>query len=92
MSKSLHTAEYRHFLAELRTAREEAGVTQEQLADALGEHQTFISKVERGVRRLDVVELRRWLQALGIRLADFSARLDDRLGRNAMPRSGRSKK
>ena len=53
-------------------------------------HQTLISKVERGVRRLDVVELRLWLRVLDMRLTDFAARLEERLGRHAVPKIGKT--
>lgn len=43
---------------------------------------TLVSKVERGVRRLDMVELRLWLQALGASFPDFCQRLDARLARH----------
>lgn len=89
MQKSIHSAEYQHFLDELRGARERAGLTQEQLAEVLGEHQTLVSKVERGVRRLDVVELRQWMAALGVGLLEFTRTLDDRLSRHARPVSKR---
>lgn len=89
MQKSIHSADYQHFLTELRTAREEAGVTQEQLASILGEHQAFVSKVERGVRRMDVIELFHWLKALGIPLAGFAESLDDRLARHRSPKTTR---
>ena len=90
MQKSLHSADYRHFLEELRSLRERSGVTQEELAAALGLHQTLISKVERGVRRLDVVELRLWLRVLDMRLTDFAVRLEERLGRHAVPKIGKA--
>jgi transcriptional regulator with XRE-family HTH domain len=86
MLKSLHSADYRHFLTELRQVREAAGITQEALAAALGEHQTLVSKVERGVRRIDVVELRVWLTALGVKLPDFALQVEERLSRNVGPR------
>lgn len=85
MQKSIHPDDYRHFLEELRDARVAAGVSQEQLAAALGEHQTLISKVERGVRRLDVVELRRWMQALGRSFPEFCEGIDARLSRHRLP-------
>lgn len=83
MQKSLNSAEYQHFLKELREAREHAAMTQEHLAGLLDAHQTFVSKCESGVRRLDVVELRSWLKALGTSLTEFASRLDDRLDRHA---------
>lgn len=91
MLKSLHSAAYQHFLVELRAARELAGVTQEELAHRLGEHQTLVSKVERGIRRLDVIELRAWLMALDTQLGQFVGRLDDRLQRHDTSRVGRSR-
>lgn len=36
--------------------REAAGLTQAQLAEALGEYQSFVARLESGQRRVDVVE------------------------------------
>jgi transcriptional regulator with XRE-family HTH domain len=41
----------------LRTARIEAGITQQQLAKRLGIPQSLVSKMEIGERRVDAVEL-----------------------------------
>jgi len=49
----------------LVAARQSAGLTQEELADRLLIGQSAVSKVERGVQRLDLVELHRWLSAIG---------------------------
>jgi transcriptional regulator with XRE-family HTH domain len=49
----------------LVAARQSAGLTQEELAARLLIGQSTVSKVERGVQRLDLVELRRWLAAIG---------------------------
>lgn len=54
---ALHTKRYRAFLERLRQARADAGLTQEQVAKALGRTQTWISNSELGERRVDVVEL-----------------------------------
>ena len=53
----MHTKRYRAFLERLRQARTEAGLTQEQVAKALGRTQTWVSNSELGERRVDVVEL-----------------------------------
>ena len=79
MEKSLHTPGYRRFCELLRQVREERGLTQIDLADRLGEGQDFVSKCERGVRRLDVVELRQWCHALGTPFTDFMHLLDAEL-------------
>lgn len=80
MEKSIHSESYRLFLRLLRDARERAGLTQEDLAHRLQETQSFVSKCERGERRIDVVELRQFCEALGASFVDFSATLDAALG------------
>ncbi len=44
-------------LSRLVEARREAGMTQVQVAAALGKHQSFVSKSENGERRVDALEL-----------------------------------
>lgn len=77
MQKSLISEEYRLFLAFLKKVRQDNGVTQERIAKKLKATQSFVSKVERGERRLDVVELRRWCRALGLSLTDFVNGFED---------------
>lgn len=57
MTASLHTTRYRFLRDFLTEARKSQGLSQEALAEKLGRLQTFVSKYERGERRLDVVEL-----------------------------------
>jgi len=63
--KSLRSKQHKKFVSALKRVRNEAGVTQVQLADKLGVQQSFIAKVEGMERRLDVVEFVNWLEALG---------------------------
>ncbi|HWE45766.1 MAG TPA: helix-turn-helix transcriptional regulator [Caulobacteraceae bacterium] len=49
----------------LKAAREAAGMTQYELADALKVDQSFVSKYENGRRRLDVVEFMLIVRAIG---------------------------
>lgn len=79
MQKSIITRDYKVFLRELRAARKRAGLTQSELADRVGESQSFISKTERGERRLDVIELRSYCGALNLALTDFVRRLEKSL-------------
>ena len=65
MSKSVFTSEYEVFLDVLVKLRKSAGLTQWELADRLGKPQSFISKSERGERRLDVIELLTIIEAVG---------------------------
>lgn len=61
----------------LRELRLHAKLRQADLAERLGLPQSFVSKYESGERRLDVIELRRVCQALGITLADFVRRFEE---------------
>lgn len=76
MEKSIHSKEYTLFLEMLRAAREKSGLTQEDVAERLGESQSFVSKCERGERRLDVVEMRAWCAALRVSFPSFLRRFD----------------
>lgn len=57
MSKSIHSSEYKTVIRKLREAREAAGLTQQEAAKKLSKPQSYISKIERGERRTDIVEL-----------------------------------
>lgn len=46
-------------------AREKAGLTQVDLAERLDRPQPFVSKIERGIRRVDVIEFIEIAQAIG---------------------------
>lgn len=63
----------------LRQIRIESGLRQLDLAEKLGEHQSFVSKYESGERRLDILEIRRICEVMGVSLLEFSKRLDDSL-------------
>lgn len=82
MQKSIISREYILFLAFLKQVRLEAGITQVQIAKKLKTGQSAISKVEKGERRLDVVELRQWSRALGMSLTDFVIGFEDYLKKN----------
>lgn len=56
---SIYSREYKEFLKKLRKAREEAGLTQEEVARMIKHPQSFVSKCESGERRVDIVELNR---------------------------------
>lgn len=60
MKKSIHTKEYACFVEHLRKARNESGLTQVQVAKKLRRPQSYISTIESGQQRVDVVELQRF--------------------------------
>lgn len=64
--KTIYEKEYRRTIDSLKTYRKHIGLTQTQLAEKLGIPQYDISKIENFVRRLDVAELDRWLEAMEI--------------------------
>jgi transcriptional regulator with XRE-family HTH domain len=74
MEKSLSTAAHRRLAELLRTLREEAGVTQVELAARVGETQSAVSKVENGQRRLDLVQLATYCSAIGCDLRELVER------------------
>lgn len=86
MQKSIYTADYDRFRQVLRGARKDRGVTQAELADRLGWTQTKVSKCERGERRLDIVETRRWCMALGLTLNDFVSEMEPCLSKRRRKR------
>ncbi len=81
MPKSIHRPEYEMLRILIRETRTQAGVTQEQLSDQLGRSQSFISDIERGVRRIDAIELRDVCRLLDTDMAAFLGELESRIGR-----------
>lgn len=79
MRKSIYTNQYQVLLLLIRDARAQTGLTQTQMAARLGMSQSDVSKCEQGLRRLDVIELKSWVEALGTTLPDFVRRFEDRL-------------
>jgi transcriptional regulator with XRE-family HTH domain len=79
LDKSISSREYAVFLDELRSARKQSGMTQIDLAARLAETQSFVSKCERGERRIDVAELRAFCRAIGVHLPAFIQQFEQAL-------------
>lgn len=58
MSKAIYSKEHKYIVDQLKKAREEAGLDQIEVAKLLGKTQSYISKIESGQRRIDIVQLR----------------------------------
>ena len=74
MEKSITTRRHRELTALLQRLRRESGLTQGELAERLEVTQSVISKVESGQRRLDLVQLDAYCNALGVSLVELIRR------------------
>ncbi|MBS1707758.1 MAG: helix-turn-helix transcriptional regulator [Armatimonadetes bacterium] len=63
---SLRSPENDVLIRILRDARQSAGLSQVQLSTMLGQSPTYIVKIERGTRRIDLVEFVRLTEKLGV--------------------------
>lgn len=68
-NKSVFTSSYREMLKRLKRARQGAGLSQIDVAKALRWRQSAVSKMERGERRLDPIELQRLAKLYGTSVA-----------------------
>ena len=66
MTRSAFSRKHQYFLKLLAEARQTAGLTQVSLAKKLGRPQSFVSKYERGERRLDMIEFLEVARALSL--------------------------
>lgn len=89
MEKTVSSRGYQVFLDLLKEARQTAGLTQIDLAERLGVTQSFVSKCERGERRLDLLEIRTWCLAMDLPFVAFVQDLDARLPRESRNRASR---
>lgn len=58
MSKVIYSKEHKFLVEQLKKARIKAGLDQIKIAEILGKTQSYISKIESGQRRIDVVQLK----------------------------------
>ena len=56
LGKTLRSARHKLLVDFIVSQREAVGLTQTQLAEKLGEYQSFVARLESGQRRIDVVE------------------------------------
>ncbi len=90
MDKSIHTREHRILVGLLKEAREAVILTQIELAKRLKQSQSFVSKMEAGERRLDLVQLRTVCLALGVTLPEFVERFENRRAREDSSAGGQT--
>lgn len=68
--KTLGSKRQEFLVALIRNRREAAGLTQTDVAKALGEHQSFIARIESGQRRIDVIEYITLSEVIGFDAAE----------------------
>lgn len=75
-TKSIYKPEYQTLLKLLREIRKEAKLDQDDLAALLQRRQSYVSNIERGRRRLDLLELREYCLHCRQDLVDFVRRFE----------------
>lgn len=79
MPKTIFGGGQPHLVAVLVEARQKSGLTQAQVADRIGKDQTLVSIIERGQRRVDVLEFVLLARAMGADPAELFGQVLKRL-------------
>jgi len=58
VNKTIYTKDHKYLIEQLKKARLEAEFDQEEVANLLGMTQSYVSKIESGQRRIDVIQLK----------------------------------
>lgn len=58
MPDTIRSSEYKEVIRKLKAARIAAGLSQEDVAKKLNKSQSYVSKVEAGEQRIDIIELK----------------------------------
>ena len=61
-TKAVHSSEYKVILKRLKKSRLEAKLKQSDVAKKFQKPQSYVSKIESGERRLDIIELKKLAQ------------------------------
>jgi transcriptional regulator with XRE-family HTH domain len=69
--KTIFSDEYRIIVKRLKDARKAKGFSQAQLAHKLKASQSYISKLEQGQVRIDIVQLKKLSKILSVDVKDF---------------------
>lgn len=79
MPKTVFTGAHKQLVELLIAARKKAGLTQTDLAGRIGKDQKFVSLIERGQRRVDVLEFYVLAKAMGFEPLKLYAELIKKL-------------
>lgn len=81
MAKTIFTKQHQDFIRALREVRRSKGMTQVQLSERLDRAQSYISNIERGERRIDVIEFMAIAAALNRDAAELFSEIVARMNR-----------
>ena len=71
MSNAIYTKEHKNLIEKLKSARLSAKLDQKTAAKRLNKSQSYISKMESGQRRVDLVQLKQIAEAYGRNIEYF---------------------
>ena len=71
MEKSIYTQEHKYLIKQLKKARLAAGLDQKEVAQKLGRTQSYVSKIESGQWRIDVIQLKEFSELYRRKLSYF---------------------
>lgn len=58
MNKAIYTKTHKTLVEKLKEARKKAGLKQTDVAEKLGKTQSYVSKIESGQCRIDIIQLK----------------------------------
>lgn len=71
MKNDIYLAGHIFLAKQLKKARELSGLDQEEVADFLGKTQSYVSKIESGQRRIDIIQLQEFSKIYNKKLNFF---------------------
>jgi len=85
MPKTIYRPEYSVLVELVRELRLRAGLTQTDVSTQLRVTQSYLSDIERGTRRLDLIELRDLASVCGVSLLEVVTEFEARLRKKRAP-------
>lgn len=58
MNKTIYSKEHKQIVEQLKKARQGSNLSQKEVAKMLGKTQSYISKIESGQRKIDIIQLK----------------------------------